>query len=51
MIKLQHTIKQEVTSPMKSITEIIGGAQILLSLAYDIQDSFEGYLSRGLYFI
>ncbi|MGB7986006.1 MAG: transposase [Terracidiphilus sp.] len=30
---------------MKSITEILGGAQILLGLDYDLQDSFEEYLS------
>jgi IS5 family transposase len=30
---------------MKSITEILGGAQILLGLTYDIQDSFEEYLN------
>jgi len=30
---------------MKSISEILGGTQILLGLAYDIQDSFEEYLS------
>lgn len=30
---------------MKSITEIIGGAQILLGISYDIQDSFEEFLT------
>lgn len=30
---------------MKSITEILGGAQILLGLAYELQDSFEEYLN------
>lgn len=30
---------------MKSITEILGGAQIILGLAYDQQDCFEEYLS------
>lgn len=30
---------------MKSIAEILGGAQILLGLAYDIQESFEEYLN------
>jgi hypothetical protein len=30
---------------MKSITEILGGAQILLGITYDIQDSFEEYLN------
>jgi hypothetical protein len=29
---------------MRSLTEIHGGAQILLGLAYDIRDSFEEYL-------
>src|SRR5208337_5156065 len=40
-----HTRSAGGTSPMKSIAEILGGAQILLGLAYDIQDSFEEYLS------
>ena len=31
---------------MKSITEILGGAQILLDISYDIQDCFEEYLSE-----
>jgi transposase len=30
---------------MKSITEIIGGAQGLLNISYDLQDSFEEYLT------
>lgn len=30
---------------MKSIAEILGGAQILLGLSYDLQDSFEEYLN------
>jgi hypothetical protein len=30
---------------MKSMAEILGGAQILLGLVYDIQDSFEEYIS------
>jgi len=30
---------------MKSISEILGGAQILLGVAYDPQDSFEEYLN------
>ncbi|SIQ96576.1 hypothetical protein SAMN05920897_1203 [Alkalispirochaeta americana] len=30
---------------MKSITEIIGGAQILFDISFDIQDSFEEYLT------
>jgi IS5 family transposase len=30
---------------MKSIAEILGGAQILLGVTYDLQDSFEEYLS------
>ena len=30
---------------MKSITGILGGAQILLGLAYELQDSFEEYLN------
>lgn len=31
---------------MKSITEILGGAQILLGLSYDIQECFEEYLNE-----
>jgi len=31
---------------MKSITEILGGAQILLGITFDIQDSFEEYLTE-----
>lgn len=31
---------------MKSITEIIGGAQILLGLSFDIQECFEEYLGE-----
>jgi hypothetical protein len=30
---------------MKSITEILGGAQILLGVAYELQDHFEEYLT------
>ena len=30
---------------MKSITEILGGAQILLGISFDLQDSFEEYLT------
>ena len=30
---------------MKSITEILGGAQILMEISYDIQDCFEEYLT------
>jgi IS5 family transposase len=30
---------------MKSIADILGGAQILLGVAYDLQDSFEEYLN------
>ena len=32
---------------MKSIADILGEAQILLGLAYDLQDSFEEYLNTG----
>lgn len=31
---------------MKSITEILGGSQILLDISYDIQDVFEDYLTN-----
>jgi transposase len=31
---------------MKSIAEILGGAQILLGTAYDLQDCFEEYLNK-----
>lgn len=31
---------------MKSITEILGGSQILLDISYDIQDVFEDYLTE-----
>lgn len=30
---------------MKSITEILGGAQILLGISFNIQDGFEEYLN------
>ncbi|MGA2975981.1 MAG: transposase [Spirochaetia bacterium] len=30
---------------MKSITEILGGAQLLFSLAFDLQETFEEYLN------
>lgn len=30
---------------MKSITQILGGAQILLGISFDLQDSFEDYLT------
>jgi hypothetical protein len=30
---------------MESIADILGGAQILLDVAYDLQDSFEEYLN------
>ena len=30
---------------MKSVTEILGGSQILLDISYDIQDVFEDYLT------
>ena len=32
---------------MKSIADILGGAQILLGVAYDLQDSFEEYLNTN----
>lgn len=31
---------------MKSITEILGGAQILLAVSFELQDSFEEYLNE-----
>jgi hypothetical protein len=31
---------------MKSITEILGGSQMLLGVSYGIQDVFEEYLSE-----
>ena len=31
---------------MKSITEILGGAQILMGISFNLQDSFEEYLSE-----
>ena len=31
---------------MKSITEILGGAQLLLAIPFDLQETFEGYLSN-----
>ena len=31
---------------MKTVTEILGGAQILFSLSFDLQDSFEEYLTE-----
>jgi hypothetical protein len=30
---------------MKSITDILGGAQLLLDISFDLQDTFEEYLS------
>ena len=30
---------------MKSVTEILGGSQMLLGISYDIQDAFEDYLT------
>jgi len=30
---------------MKSITEILGGAQLLLGISFDLQSTFEGYLT------
>jgi transposase len=32
---------------MKSITEILGGAQILLGISFNLQDTFEEYLTNG----
>ena len=32
---------------MKSVTEILGGSQMLLGISYDIQDVFEDYLSES----
>ena len=32
---------------MKSITEILGGAQILLGISFDIQETFEKYLTEN----
>lgn len=32
---------------MKSVTEIIGGAQLLLGISFDIQDVFEEYLTEN----
>ena len=31
---------------MKSITEILGGSQMLLGISYEIQDIFEEYLTE-----
>lgn len=31
---------------MKSVTEILGGAQILFDISFDLQDSFEEYLTE-----
>ena len=31
---------------MKSLTEILGGAQLLIGVSFDIQDTFEEYLSE-----
>lgn len=31
---------------MKSVTEILGGAQILFNISFDLQDSFEEYLTE-----
>ena len=31
---------------MKSVTEILGGAQFLLGVSFDLQDTFEEYLSE-----
>ena len=30
---------------MKSITEILGGAQLLLDVSFDLQETFEEYLT------
>ncbi len=31
---------------MKSVTEILGGAQILFGISFDLQDIFEEYLTE-----
>ena len=31
---------------MKSITEILGGAQILFNISFDLQDCFEEYITE-----
>jgi hypothetical protein len=38
--------RREDPLPMKSVIEILGGAQILFGISFDIQDSFEEYLSE-----
>lgn len=37
---------KEAILSMRSVTEILGGAQILLGISYDIQDVFEDYLTE-----
>ena len=39
-------LQEEETLSMKSITEILGGAQILFPISFEIQDVFEEYLTK-----
>ena len=34
---------------MKSITEILGGCQMVFGISYDIQEIFEGYVTTEHY--
>jgi hypothetical protein len=45
MMLLLHTHHQEEPPPMKTIAEILGGAQILFPFSFNIQHSFEEYLT------
>lgn len=46
MMMLQHKRHTEESPSMKTITEILGGAQTLLPVSYDIQDCFEEHLTN-----
>lgn len=44
-ITINHQ-KEAQTLSMKSITEILGGAQILFNISFDLQDCFEEYITE-----
>jgi len=55
MVRVQNILYDEIstnhqkeaqTLSTKSITEILGGAQILFNISFDLQDCFEEYITE-----
>ncbi len=45
-MSLETNLTMGGTVSMKSVSEILGGTQILIDISYDIQDCFEEFLSE-----